>query len=447
MADARTLNLHKFESTETADQYTGGKGEVVAVFPEDGSDPSLRIHDGTTKGGWEISCGCEGCSDACKKYIDDKVKYFIPGNLSPVIGICLVKEGGGAGTWARVDGDGQPFEVPPYYFDYHPTYSAIKRVTIDGQVMQEHHKFYYKAFTIESGPYVGKPARCISPYKVDDTWKVFPSFMKNGKEIDTWWCGTYQASTDAGQLTADKGENTVLGSAPDKYPFAYVESDIMALQYCRNRNTELSAGWDLWNVYQLAEIQTLALIEAGTSDSQTFYGHGYSNSSYTSPQKVDNTTVAQATWRGHVGLWGNIWQACTGLGYYRENSTLKIKIWKNDGTQEFIKTGIAAPNVSNVAYGDRIKSIDTRKGDGWDFNEIFLTSAVVLESNASQATIPDNFYVSDEGLFDDLSIVNHGGTYTGGERPGLFTMSLPGLVNVPARKNFSARISKTPDPD
>lgn len=54
---------------------------------------------------------------------------------------------------------------PRSYFDYHPTYNALRRVLVDGQMMQEHHKFYYKAFEIASGPFaavagvVSVPAR------------------------------------------------------------------------------------------------------------------------------------------------------------------------------------------------------------------------------------------------------------------------------------------------
>mgnify|MGYP000971887931 CR=1 FL=1 len=58
-------------------------------------------------------------------------------------------------------------------------------------------------------------------------------------------------------------------------------------------------------------IQTLALIEMGGSDSQTLVGQGYVSGS--SALAVDNATVAQATWRGIVGLWGNVWQMVDGL--------------------------------------------------------------------------------------------------------------------------------------
>ncbi|WP_248431483.1 hypothetical protein, partial [Escherichia coli] len=71
-----------------------------------------------------------------------------------------------------------------------------------------------------------------------------------------------------------------------------------------NRNTGGVTGFGLWNIYQLSAIQTLALIEIGGSDSQTLVGQGHVSGS--SALAVDNATVAQASWRGIVGLWGNV---------------------------------------------------------------------------------------------------------------------------------------------
>jgi hypothetical protein len=109
------------------------------------------------------------------------------GSLSPVIGICCVEDGGGSGLWFNIDAEGQPVSPPRSYFDYHPTYNALRRVLVDGQMMQEHHKFYYKAFEIASGPFAGRRGRCISPGQMDG-FQPFPSFMKDGQDA-TWYAG------------------------------------------------------------------------------------------------------------------------------------------------------------------------------------------------------------------------------------------------------------------
>ena len=117
--------------------------------------------------------------DASLSAHDALVKRITVGSLSPVIGICCVEDGGGSGLWFNIDAEGQPVSPPRSYFDYHPTYNALRRVLVDGQMMQEHHKFYYKAFEIASGPFAGRRGRCISPGQMDG-FKPFPSFMKDG---------------------------------------------------------------------------------------------------------------------------------------------------------------------------------------------------------------------------------------------------------------------------
>ena len=94
---------------------------------------------------------------------DALVRRITVGNLSPIIGICCVEDGGGSGLWCNIDAEGQPLSPTRRYFDYHPTYNAIRRVLVDGQIMQEHSKFYCKAFTIASGPFAGRRGRLISP--------------------------------------------------------------------------------------------------------------------------------------------------------------------------------------------------------------------------------------------------------------------------------------------
>ncbi|MDA0625151.1 hypothetical protein PCS77_19055, partial [Acinetobacter baumannii] len=58
-------------------------------------------------------------------------------------------------------------------------------------------------------------------------------------------------------------------------------------------------------------IQMLASIEMGGLDMQSLIGQG--RASQSSAANVDAADVAQATWRGIVGLWGNVWQMIDGL--------------------------------------------------------------------------------------------------------------------------------------
>ena len=203
-----------------------------------------------------------------------------------------------------MDAEGQPISPTRRYFDYHPTYNALRRVLVDGQVMEEHHKFYYKAMTISSGPFQGKACRLISPGQ-QDGFKPFPSFMRNGQEIDKWYCGTYAATNEGGSPVK-------IGSRPGKAPIVSLNFPTMQT-YCANRNTGGVSGFGMWDIYQASEIQLLALIEAATPDVQPVFGRGRVDTS--SAGAVDATDVSTATWRGHVGMWGNVWQMVDGVSY------------------------------------------------------------------------------------------------------------------------------------
>ena len=338
--------------------------------------------------------------DADKDAHDALVQRITVGSLSPVIGICCVETGGGAGLWCNVDGEGQPVSPTRRYFDYHPTYNALRRVLVDSQVMQEHHKFYYKAFTIASGPFQGKTARVISPGQ-QDGFKPFPSFMRDGKEADVWYCGTY-AATDEG------GTPKKLGSRPGKMPFVSVDFPTMK-SYCHNRNVGGVNRFEMWNIYQVSELQLLALIEAATPDTQAVYGRGRVDA--TSAATVDALDVATASWRGHVGLWGNVWQMVDGIDVTPAGT---LRLWKNDGVREFVDTGFVCPayDGTNVAY---MQTFKTGAGAGFDFDDIFFPATTT--TNILAGTVPDGFW----GRWGSAGNVLYlGGAWSNGSGAGLF---------------------------
>ena len=369
-------------ATEKADA-TALAGEVQARTEAVSGEASARAAAITAAVAAETQAREEAMTahDVSLSAHDSLVKRITVGSLSPVIGICCVEDGGGSGLWFNIDAEGQPVSPPRSYFDYHPTYNALRRVLVDGQMMQEHHKFYYKAFEIASGPFAGRRGRLISPGQMDG-FKPFPSFMKNGQEIDTWYCGTFQA-TDEG------GSPKKLGSRPGKLPFVNVNFPTMQ-GYCRNRNVGGVDGFDMWNIYQAAEIQLLALIESATPDTQAFYGRGRVDQTWENgvnkSANVDATDVATASWRGHVGLWGNVWQMCAGLEISTSGT---VKLWKNDGSKEWVDTGFVCPayDGTNVAYMQTFKS---GTGDGFDFEDIFFPATTT--TSAAAGTIPDGFW-------------------------------------------------------
>ena len=200
------------ELAARATELEGGVASLEARAQQDEAELSRLEKDKATKAALTAH-------DADKDSHNALVQRITVGSLSPVIGVCCVEEGGGSGLWFNIDANGQPLSPTKSYFDYHPTYNALRRVLVDGQVMQEHSKFYYKAFQITSGPFAGRRGRLISPGQ-QDGFKPYPSFMSGGKEIAKWYCGTY-AGTNEG------GSPVKIGSRPGKVPIVNVNFPTM----------------------------------------------------------------------------------------------------------------------------------------------------------------------------------------------------------------------------
>ena len=353
---------------------------------------------------------------------DALVRRITVGNLSPIIGICCVEDGGGSGLWCNIDAEGQPLSPTRRYFDYHPTYNAVRRVLVDGQIMQEHSKFYYKAFTIASGPFAGRRGRLISPGQ-QDGFKPYPSFMLNGQEVDKWYCGTY-AGTNEG------GSPVKIGSRPARAPIVNLNFPTMQ-SCCQNRNVGGVTGFDMWNIYQASEIQLLALIEAATPDMQAVYGRGRVDTD--SAGLVDATDVSTASWRGHVGLWGNVWQMCAGLEI---SPAGVVRLWNNDGSKTFVETGFVCPAYDGKSPAYMV-TFKTGRGNGWDFDDIFFPETTTTAD--AGATIPDAFW----GRYGAAGNVLYlGACWTNAGLAGLFACDLlepPSSASLP----IGCRLART----
>ena len=352
---------------------------------------------------------------------DALVKRITVGSLSPVIGLVCVEDGGGSGLWFNCDAAGQPVTPPKSYWDYHPTYNALRRVLVDNQVMVEHSKFYYRAFTIASGPFAGRTARVISPAQLDG-FKPYPSFMSNGREVDHWYCGAF-AGTNEG------GSPIKIGSRPGKAPIVSLNFPTMQ-QYCANRNTGGVEGFRMWDYYQVGELQLLSMLESCTSDSQAAYGRGRVDT--TSAANVDATDVATASWRGHVGLWGNVWQMVDGIDV---TAAGKLRLFRNDGSRQWVETDFVCPayDGANVAY---IQSFKTGAGNGWDFDDIFFPATTT--TNAALATVPDGFW----GRAGSAGNVLYLGAWSGnGVSAGLCALNLNNVASY-GDSSIGCRLAK-----
>ncbi|MCD6006910.1 hypothetical protein [Halomonas sp. IOP_31] len=274
-----------------------------------------------------------------------------------VIGVEMTATGGPGGTWNHVDEAGDAITSPTAsWFNGHPVFGGISDVLVDGQDMVEVPKFYYKRGTSAAG----NPAWWISDQPLTG-FTVMPAFVLDGVEVAAFQYGKYQGSVDA---------SNKLQSIPGVTPAVSTTlTDFLA--YATNRNVNGVAGFRLHHYDMWLAIQWLYLIENATMDSQTATGEGHVNGS--AALSVDDATVAQATYRGIVGLWGNVYQWMDGT------RTLNSVIQRRSYNGSWTSTDESVPNGGSTQYPITFRAT----GD-----EQFVANTYSTSNDAS-ATLPD----------------------------------------------------------
>ena len=310
--------------------------------------------------------------------------------FAQALGIVLTATGGGAGTWQRINGEFEPLTTNAATFNNHPVYAGIIDQTIDGQAMVRVPKFYVKTGLVPAGePNAGKRYWMVSDQPAAG-FELHPAFRSGGAEINQFWVGKYQGTADGSKL----------GSAAGVNPLVSIDFPTMQGR-ASARNTAGVTGFALWNIYQLSAIQVLALIEMGGSDSQALIGQG--NVSGSTVLATNNATVAQATWRGIVGLWGNVYQMVDGL---RTSASSLFEIWDKNGNKSYITTSQAAPASNSYPV-----TMSMATGTDYDLGLVFAAATVDTQANGSFA---DRFYSNPS------CVAYHGGTCGNGAYAGLF---------------------------
>jgi hypothetical protein len=330
-------------------------------------------------------------------------------NFANIIGLVQIATGGGAGTYQRIDENFNAVTRDAAWFNTHPTYAGIVTQVIDGQYMVKIPKFYFKADTVPSGTYAGKAYWMISDQPTSG-FTVHPAFLgAGGVELDQIWVGKYQASYDGSSKA-----QSIAGVMP------MVNMDFpTARARAYARNTGGVSGFRLWSIYDLSAIQMLATIEMGGLDMQSLIGQGHVNSG--SIDSVDATNVAQATWRGIVGLWGNIWQMVDGI----KRSGGNWHRW------QYNVPGNTTTNDFSTGYIDTNQSTIVTSGYPVTFNTNLLTNTSIIvpatvDSAASNGSTGDYF---NSDTHTDTRIWYHGGHHPDGSNAGLF---YDNVVNAPS---------------
>lgn len=312
-----------------------------------------------------------------------------------IIGVAVAS---GQTSHTRIDADGNTLSGAQYnmggsYYDGHGSFAFVDEV-IDGQNMVKIPAMYYRRAAITSGPHNGKQGWWVADGPAEG-FVLHPSFMKGGNPISHFWIGKYQGVDDSG---------TKLGSFGGTTPL--VNLNIGQFQSrAAARNVSGQSGWMMWSYYQLAVIQMLAMIETASTDSQASIGQG--RVSQSSAANVNASDVAQATYRGVVGLWGNVRCFIDGL----KTVSGTINLWSRTGAKTWVSTGLSR-NINGLSTQTAMVG---SSGVSHDFRDVFIPDG----GASSGGAWPDqaSFYASGD------YIPEVGGFWTSGALAGLWYMS------------------------
>lgn len=401
-SDTWTAPLHDSgESTTALTQYTVPAG----ILQPGQTQYVMRVrHKGATLGYSEWS---------------PDITVTTKSQFASIIGLVQVATGGGAGQYQRIDEKFAAATRDAAWFNNHATYAGIVEQVIDGQSMIKIPRFWFKAGTVPSGAYAGKTYWMISDQPVSG-FSVHPAFIgAGGVELDQIWVGKYQASASGGKL---QSVPSVLPRVSMDFPTARAEA------YARN--TGGVAGFRLWSYYDLAAVHMLASIEMGGLDMQSLIGQGRVNAS--SAANVDAADVAQATWRGIVGLWGNVWQMVDGIkrnggNWWRWQYNAPGNTTTSDFATGYVNTGRAALTSSGYQV---------------TFDTTLLSAGIIVQATvdgtASNGSTGDYFYSSTN---TDDRIAYHGGAWGDGGDAGLFDLHAD-YAPSNARSSIGCRLAK-----
>ncbi|MEI7671016.1 MAG: hypothetical protein WCK00_02765 [Deltaproteobacteria bacterium] len=382
-----TLQTGAFSVVGGADTHAASQWQVRAAAgtwaaPEydSGEDStnklSLALPAGELLSGQEqyyIRARHKGTSKGWSEY-STEVHITTKAVFATVIGVCCTATGGGGGTWVHVDAAGATISTPATsVFNGHTVWGGMAAQTIDSQSMIKIPKFYCKRAVISGGANNGKEAWWISDVLLSG-FAIHPAFRSGGADIDQIYIGKYQAHDDGTKLESHSATAPVVNI-----------SLTTSIAHAAARNAGGVTGFMLWSIYHWSAIQWLYLVENATMDSQSKTGAGRVTEA--SAANVDAADVAQATYRGLVGLWGNVYQWMDGLK--TASGTAAISLWDRDGNKGWVSTGQIPPGLAAWSYPLTFMSAN---GAGYDFDDVFI-NATGRTSN-SNATAPDGQYFS-----------------------------------------------------
>lgn len=337
--------------------------------------------------------------------------------IMDAIGVVQTETWGDGCVWARIDVDGNVVPDPGQaFFDTHPVWGGIKDVVIDGQHMVLIPAFYIKRTRLTAGEYAGKHAWLISDKPLDG-FSIHPAFRRDGGDLQQVFVGKYQASMDGSKLSSVPGVKPAVSRSLTQF-----QADAAA------RNEGDVDGFMLWSAYQWSAIQWLYLVENAAMDSQRKTGRGRVDAWGKGAAEVDAEDVAQATYRGIVGLWGNVWQWIDGL----KTDDGEICLWDRDGRKAWVETGHVSGSIDNPVFP--VTFMDERTSE-YDLGDLFIVDFGADEQ--SESTAPDwQYWDSYREYFPFV-----GGYWSNGAAAGLWNVHCYGAASN-SGTDIGARLAK-----
>lgn len=319
------------------------------------------------------------------------------------IGVSLLREGGGNGTWACVDGYGNILEKQNLKSVY--DFDAIQPIVIDGQHMVRIPKFYIKVgYPIGKKKTSGTRTIWISS-KPKEGFHIHPAFVKDNKVMNCFYYGAYEASAEKdldGKLWDSTGNtklftDTKACSLPNVHPWNYVYIEESA-KACLARNTgeegSEQSGWHLQTIYEGAAISLLMLVEFGATNVADLTGYGNIGKKYddsSRPHGVDYsvyTGTSDSVWRG-------IHELCGDLGEYVDGGT--VDKYGNLSIFNHKMNGTYCNAVADLPYGGKtvgnsggttahrgyVVKLHDDSGIGFDLKDILYPAELVENPNGS----------------------------------------------------------------
>jgi hypothetical protein len=416
--------------TENSVELTGllKQGDSTITIPSNvavsNTDKITVILDGVVQFGFTLNNNVINFGDSLPT--DTVYKVIIPSSLSRVVesaeisaedknnvvGVQLTSRTGTAGVWHNITYDNILVRYSSDYFNNHPIFKNIVQEIVDGQYMIKIPKFYVKNNNHEQ--------IWISPKKLTG-FHCHPAFIKNNIEQDCFYIGKYEGSLTSGKLCSQPGATVCTNTTLATF-----------LTYIGARNVNGVTGFNLPSVYMISAIQMLALIETKSPDAKNLIGKGNSDGS-AGIEITTGTNNITASYRGIIGLWGNVWEFLSGIMV----SNNILQIMDNTGTSTWKNTGLAIPAYATASLGVNcgyINKCSTLTGTNFDLKDVFIP----IEYSAT--TSPSSYCAYFLGCTNGVDVY----VCTGGSnsyQSGLFSIGFT-FVAASSGAALGARLSK-----